>query len=82
MLLSFSARTAIFFNSASDLIFLLPGLSSSATSCSRMAMARARAGRRNAPVRPEHREIGLLAVELRQCLGAVGCVDDLDAKPR
>jgi hypothetical protein len=43
------------------------------------AMARPR---RNAPVRPEHREIGLLAVELRQCLGAVGCVDDLDAKPR
>ncbi len=46
-LLSPSAHTAIFlifFRSSNDLIFLLPGLSSSTTSCSRIAIARARGG--------------------------------------
>ena len=44
--LSLSAMTAIFFffSSASDLIFLPPGLISSNTSCSRIASARARGG--------------------------------------
>jgi hypothetical protein len=46
VLLSPSASTAIFFflSSASDLIFLLPGLISSTRSCSRTASARARGG--------------------------------------
>ena len=46
-LLSPSAQTAIFltfFRSSKDLIFLAPGLSSSTTSCSRIAIARARGG--------------------------------------
>ena len=44
--MSSSAKTAIFFffSSASDLIFLLPGLISSTTSCSSIASARARGG--------------------------------------
>ena len=44
--LSASATTAIFFffSSASDLIFLPGGLNSNTTSCSRIAMARARGG--------------------------------------
>ena len=39
-----TARRSSFFSSASDLIFLLPGLIRSSTSCSRMASARARGG--------------------------------------
>ena len=81
-LLSLSADTAIFFffSSASDLIFLPPGLSSSTTSCSRIASARARGGTL-ASVRSTAR-LASLAIELRQRLGVVGVGHDLEPQPR
>ena len=82
MLLSPSASTAIFFfrSSASDLIFLLPGLISSSTSCSSIGQ---RAGaRRDLGVGAQHRKVGLPAIERGERLGAVGVGHDLETQPR
>src|SRR4051812_38867312 len=78
---SLSARTAtfFFFSSASDLIFLFPPEQQHEIVLEDRERARPQ---RHLGVGAQHREVGLLAVELGDRLDVVGVVDDLDPEAR
>ncbi len=77
---SATSATLRFFSSASDLTFLPAGLTSNTTSCSRIAMARARGGTL-ASVRSTARS-ACLPSNCASALALSGLADDLEVQPR